>query len=55
MTGVLNTLEQCEVMGFLTYNLRWRTQQINEDISSTGACYGDIEAVIKRDTPGAPA
>ena len=42
-------------MGFLTYNLRWRTQQINEDISSIGACYGDIEAVIKRDTPGAPA
>ncbi|MBT7207063.1 MAG: hypothetical protein HN868_06885 [Gammaproteobacteria bacterium] len=42
-------------MGFLTYNLKWRTQQYNDSDSSTGACSGDIEAVVKRDTPDAPA
>ena len=42
-------------MGFLTYNLKWRTQQLSGSDSSTGACYGDIEAVVKRDTPDAPA
>ena len=42
-------------MGFLTYNLKWRTQQIDSEHSSTGACLGDIEAVIKRDTHNAPA
>lgn len=42
-------------MGFLTYNLKWRTEQIDGDHSSTGACYGDLEAVIKRDTASAPA
>lgn len=42
-------------MGFLTYKLKWRTEQIPTDHSSTGACYGDLEAVIKQDTPDAPA
>lgn len=42
-------------MGFLTYHLKYRSQKIDGNESSTGACYGDIEAVIKRDTPDAPA
>lgn len=42
-------------MGFLTYNLRLRKQRIDADLTSTGACYGDVEAVIKQDSPEAPA
>jgi hypothetical protein len=42
-------------MGFLTYYLKYRSQKIDDNESSTGACIGDIEAVVKRDTPNAPA
>lgn len=42
-------------MGFLTYNLKWRTGSVDCDVSSTGACYGDVEAIVKKDTAGAPA
>ncbi len=42
-------------MGFLTYNLKWRNEKLSSEESSTGACYGDLEAVVKRDTPDAPA
>lgn len=42
-------------MGFLTYKLNLRRQRIDADLTSTGACYGDVEAVIKQDSPEAPA
>ena len=42
-------------MGFLTYHLKFRSQKIDENESSTGAHVGDVEAIIKCDTPEAPA
>lgn len=42
-------------MGFLTYHLQYRSKKIDDNESSTGACFGNLEAVVKRDTEDAPA